>query len=96
MSSPWTDAELQVAVQSYLQMLKFEKDKTPYVKVEINRQLQGKIKREKGSIEKRFQNISSVLHAHGRPFVQGYVPLNNVGPVNEELIWKYLEILKDA
>ncbi len=72
-------------------MLKYQKENTPYVKAEINRQLQGKINRSRGSIEKRFQNISSVLHAHDLPFVQGYVPLNNVGPTNEEKIWQLIQ-----
>lgn len=95
MNLPWTDEELQLAVQSYLQMLKHQQNKTPFVKAEINRQLQGKIKRSKGSIEKRFQNISSIFHAHGLPFVQGYVPLNNVGATNEEKIWQLIQQLQN-
>jgi hypothetical protein len=94
-NTPWTDQELKYAVEAYLQMLKYEKDKTPYVKTEINRQLQEKINRSRGSIEKRFQNISSVLHLHKQPFVFGYKPLGNVGPTNEEKIWKLIQHLQN-
>ncbi len=89
----WTEEELKFAIQAYLQMLKYEKDGTSNNKSEITRELQGKINRSKGSIERRFQNISAVLDEHGLPFVKGYVPLNNVGPTNREKIWKiYLHL----
>ena len=69
--SNWTGEELQHAVKSYLQMLQYEKDKTSYVKSEINKHLQSKINPSRGSIEIRFQNISSVLHAKGKTWVKG-------------------------
>jgi 5-methylcytosine-specific restriction protein A len=95
MSTKWTEEEIKYSVEAYLRMLKYQQNKSPFVKAEINRQLQGKIERKRGSIEKRFQNISSVLHAHGLPFVQGYVPLDNVGPTNRELIWKLFQQLNN-
>lgn len=90
----WTQEELRLAVKSYLQMLNYQNNKTPFVKTEINRELQAKINRSKGSIERRFQNISSVLNDQGLPFVKGYVPLGNVGPTNREKIWSLIQQLK--
>lgn len=94
MTNFWNEEELKHAVQSYLQMLKYQNDKTAFVKTEINKELQSKINRSNGSIERRFQNISSVLNDHGLPFVQGYVPLKNVGPTNREKIWRLIQQLK--
>jgi len=90
MSLLWTDEDLKHAVDAYQQMLKFQINKTPFVKAEINRELQSKINRSRGSIEMRFQNISSVLHAKGQAWVKGYVPLGNVGATNEEKIWQLI------
>ena len=87
----WTDQELLLAVEAYLKMLKYQKDKTAFKKFEVNLELQGKIQRSRSSIERRFQNISSVLANHNLPFVSGYVPLNNVGPTNDEKIWKLIQ-----
>lgn len=97
MASPhWTEEELQHAVKAYLQMLKHQRDQTPYVKTEINKQLQATINRSRGSVERRFQNISSILHKHNLPFVQGYAPLTNVGSTNEEKIWQLIQQLQDS
>ena len=91
----WTDEELKKAVQAYLRMLNCERNGTPYVKAEINRELQGKINRNRGSIEKRFQNISSILADHNLPYIKGYLPLNNIGPTNKEKIWQILRQLQN-
>lgn len=87
-STLWTDEELKFAIKAYLKMLKSQNEKTPFVKTEINRELQAKINRSKSSIERRFQNISAVLNEHGLPIVNGYLPLDNVGPTNREKIWQ--------
>lgn len=52
-----------------------------FVKAEIIRGLiAGSLKnRSKGSIEKRFQNISSVYQHRGEAWVKGYKPLSHVG-----------------
>jgi hypothetical protein len=67
-------------------MLNCEKNNTPFVKAEIN---------SRASIEKRFQNISSVLHEHKLPYVKGYLPLSNVGPTNKEKIWQLIQQLQN-
>lgn len=77
----WSREELKSSVQAYMGMLANELDKTPYVKAELLRKLMsGSLKgRTKGSIESRFQNISSVLNDMGRPWVNGYKPFSHVG-----------------
>lgn len=96
MSTKWTDEESKHSVEAYLHMLTQQKHKTTFVKSEINKQLQGKIDRSRSSIEMRFQNISAVLDKHGKKWVKGYVPLDNVGPTNEEKIWQLIQQLQNA
>jgi len=94
MSELWTDAELKHAILAYFEMLKYEKNGTPYVKAEINRKLQKKIpKRKSGSIEYRWQNISAVLLENKKVFVRGYKPARNVGSSVKERIWKIINDL---
>ena len=92
MSTPWTVAELHLAVQAYVQMLKYEKDNTPYVKAEVNRQTQALLpNRSHKSIEYRWQNVSAVLNNHKLPFIPGFKPANNVGSSVEERIWQLFQ-----
>ena len=77
----WTSEELEAAVRAYNRMRDFEKSGKKYIKAEIIRDLiAGPLKnRSKGSIEKRFQNISSVYQHRGETWVLGYKPLSHVG-----------------
>ena len=95
MNQPWTDIELKQAIKAYFKMLKYEKDKTPYVKAEINRELQMQVpNRTSKSIEYRWQNISSVLNDNKFAFIDGFKPANNVGSNVKERIWKIITDLK--
>jgi len=94
LTTKWTDEELHQAVETYLKMLKYQQNNTPFIKAHVNSELQGKIDRSRASIEMRFQNISYVLYTHKRPFVTGYLPLSNVGPTNEEKIWQLIQKLQ--
>jgi len=49
----------------------------PYNKAAHNRGLQGRIKRGRGSIEFKHQNISAVLLGLGQPWIPGYKPAAN-------------------
>lgn len=91
----WTDDELKRSIVAYLEMLKYEKEKTSYSKSEINKKLQAELKnRGRSSIEYRWQNISSVLFDHNLNFIKGYKPAKNVGSNVKERIWKILNDLK--
>ncbi|UEG50059.1 hypothetical protein LK994_01040 [Ferruginibacter lapsinanis] len=90
----WTDAELEKAIRAYFKMIQYEEDKTPYVKAEVNRQLQKSLpRRSHKSIEYRWQNISSVLHENGIEFIDGFKPAKNVGASVKERIWKIINDL---
>jgi len=77
----WSRSELKASVVAYLEMLDLEERGQKFVKIEIIRKLQStSLKgRTKGSVEKRFQNISSVLENRGKKWVRGYKPLSHVG-----------------
>ena len=95
MIKPWTDKELKQSILAYFQMLNYEKQKTPYVKIEFNRKLQAKLPDStQSSIEYRWQNISSVLNDHKLTYIKGYKPAKNVGANVKERIWKSIKDLK--
>jgi 5-methylcytosine-specific restriction enzyme A len=92
MRNEWTDSELKYAIIAYLKMLSFEKKGTPYVKAEVNRELQKKLtSRSHKSIEYRWQNISAVLQEKKRNFIAGYKPASHVGSTVKERIWEILQ-----
>ena len=77
----WTDQELEAAVHAYFIMLNKERSGKAYNKSEINRQLRSLelSNRNKGSIEFRMQNISSVLQELCHPIIQAYLPRVTIG-----------------
>ena len=75
----WSAEEVGFAVESYFRMLQLEAQQKPYKKSEFNLQLRELIpRRSPKSIEYKFQNISSVLHGLGLPFINGFKPLSSV------------------
>jgi len=91
-SVKWTDRELEAAVDAYFVILEKELRGEPYNKAEMNRQLRSSVlsQRSKGSIEYRMQNISDVLQKLCHPFIQGYIPMHNVGTNLSERIKKLI------
>lgn len=73
----WSPAENDVLVEAYLRMLENELRGQPFVKTQINAELQNLISRSRGSIEYKFQNVSAVLRDHAHPFINGYKPASN-------------------
>ena len=47
-------------------------------------------RRTKGSIERKHQNISAVLHEVGCPFIGGYKPLGNYQALLKEVVVRVL------
>lgn len=83
----WTDAELELAVANYMEMLAIEVAGDNYVKADFRRKLESQINRTRTSIEYRHQNISSVLATLDMPYIRGYKPMKNVGTnVRDRLI----------
>src|SRR3954471_545406 len=78
---PWTDEELEAAVDTYLQMLEEQRSGRPYVKSDFIRELISRALRGRShkSAEYRMMNISSVLAGLGHETVKGYRPAPHVG-----------------
>ncbi|GAA4019231.1 hypothetical protein GCM10022280_18740 [Sphingomonas swuensis] len=77
----WSDAELQAAVASYAEMLRWQDQGVPYNKAATIRRLQeGPLRaRTAASVTLRWQNIAHLLAEAGRPTVDGFKPAANVG-----------------
>jgi type I restriction-modification system DNA methylase subunit len=77
----WSQQEVDASVEAYLQMLQEEVAGRKYNKAGVNRELrEGVLKaRSRGSIEMRMCNISTVVRDHGKRFIDGYKPRENVG-----------------
>jgi hypothetical protein len=74
-SDDWTLPQVEAVVADYLAMLTAEWAGKPFNKAEHNRALQAITGRSHGSIEKKHQNISAILHKVGIPPIDGYKPL---------------------
>lgn len=95
MSEEWSDAELEAAVAGYITLLRGERAGEAPSKAAVREQLlSGPLAgRSAGSVEYRMQNISAVLQAMGRPWIEGYKPAGNVGPTNSGKIRRLVERL---
>jgi hypothetical protein len=80
MAGDWTEAENKAIVDDYLAMLALEWVGKAYNKTEHRNALIKSMggTRTPGSIERKHQNISSVMLQFGLPYIQGYKPLPNI------------------
>lgn len=83
----WSRPEVERTVGDYLDMLALEARGAPFNKSahndDLRRYLNG---RTKASVELKHQNISSVLHELGLPFIRGYKPRSNVQELLREVV----------
>lgn len=79
MAGDWTEVENRAIVDDYLAMLALECADKSYNKTEHRNALIESIggTRSPGSIERKHQNISSVMLQLGLPYIRGYKPLPN-------------------
>lgn len=71
----WTDAENDLIVGDYLDMLADDLAGRPYNKAAHNRALQVRLPgRSHKSIEFKHRNISAVMQVLNQPWIQGYLP----------------------
>lgn len=86
--SGWTAAELDACVGAYHQLWVAQQAGSNMNKSALRRQVvqQAMPNRGEGAYERRMQNISAVVDELGLPFVQGYLPLKNVGAVKDQII----------
>lgn len=73
----WTPEQVEAIVADYLAMWDKDLRGLQYNKAEHNRQLQKRIKRSEGAVEKKHQNISAVFWHLGYPYLRGYKRLPN-------------------
>lgn len=73
----WTDAELDLIVADYFDMLGEEIVGISFNKAAHNRALRDQINRSKSSIEFKHRNVSAVLVKLGLPTIRGYFPAEN-------------------
>ena len=73
----WSNAENDLIVADYLDMLRLELSGQSFVKSHRNEALRTLLKRSKGSIEFKHQNISAILQRLGLPWIVGYMPMSN-------------------
>ncbi len=86
----WTDAEIDIIVADYFDMLRLELARESFVKAHRNAELQRLTKRSRGSIEFKHQNISAVLLRLGLPWIDGYKPMPNFQGALIDGIGRYL------
>ncbi|MGI5952044.1 MAG: DUF3883 domain-containing protein [Brooklawnia sp.] len=90
--TPWTDSEVETVVESYFRMFEAQLTNTPYVKVRENEWVRERTGRSKGSVERKYQNVSAVLmKLSAGDFVRGYVPLSNYQAKLEPVVEQYLQ-----
>ncbi len=91
----WTADELDLIVADYYSMLQSELMAVPYSRTEHRIVLIQLIKRSKGAIEYKHQNISAVLMELGLPWINGYKPASNYQTALFDAIGRHLEARPD-
>jgi len=87
----WTADDVQLLLDDYFEMLHFESEGTAYNKAARNRALRARLSpRTQGSVERKHQNVSSVLHEMGLPFISGYKPSSNAQKLLGDEVVAYL------
>lgn len=75
----WEVDELHASVVAYLEMLRHDRNGTPFIKKKYYEDLAAKFGRTAKAFEYRMQNISYVLLLMGRDWLSGLRPAKNVG-----------------
>lgn len=80
-NSPWSEQEIEAAVDAYLEMLDFQSRCQPYSKSKVrNQTLSTRLKdRSPAAFEFRMRNITAVMEELGFTPLKGYVYAPNVG-----------------
>lgn len=91
MAEDWTQAEVEIIVAAYFDMLAKEFAGISYVKAETRRRIQPLLKnRSEASIEFKNRNISAVLQRMGQPYIRGYLPAYNYQQILIEVVLSYI------
>ena len=79
MAKTWNEEELEASVIAYMEMRQNDFERKSYSKKAFYRKLARRFGRTEKAYEYRMQNISYVLSAMGRNWVDGLRPAKNVG-----------------
>ena len=79
MNRKWSNIELTDSINAYLRMQNLLNSNQKIVKKDFYRELSSKHDRTIKAFEYRMQNISYVLSLHGREWIKGLRPAENVG-----------------
>lgn len=87
MAESWSQAEVEIIVADYFQMLTEEIAGKPFNKAQHRRALLPLLNnRNESSIEFKHQNISAVLAKLGLPYINGYKPAWNYQKLLEQVV----------
>lgn len=87
MAADWSHLEVEAATADYFDMLASEIRGEAYNKTAHRRALAARLNnRTDGSIERKHQNISSILLGLGYPYIAGYKPLGNYQRLLAEIV----------
>lgn len=73
----WSEDEVDLAVDTYLELYKLQLKGKDFIKAEYHRALSSDLSRTPSAVEYKFQNISAVLSEMGYPRMDGYAPYGN-------------------
>lgn len=82
----WSRTENEIVVDAYLRLLEAEKSGHHLVKAEVRREVEARTGRSRGSVEYKMQNVSAVMQALHRDWVQGYQPASNYQSDLEDVV----------
>ena len=87
MARNWSRAEVEAAVQDYLDMLRFQLAGETFNKSERNRRLRERLDdRSRQAVEYKHANISAILDALGLDYIDGYKPRGNVQSLLRDVV----------
>ncbi len=91
---PWTDREIEAALDVYFEMLALDLKGRDFVKADYRTRLEDELPvRSKKSIELKWCNVSAVLDEMNLPWVDGYKPMPHyqakLGPMVVEWLHRY-------
>lgn len=88
----WSDAEVGILVEDYLNMLADDLLNTPYNKSEHRRALEPRLSnRSKASINYKLANVSAALINSGFPYISGFKPLFNYQAILPDVVRKQIQ-----
>ena len=88
----WTAEDVRLLLEDYFEMLQLDSERATYNKAARNRALRAKLSpRTQGSVERKHQNVSSVLHEMGLPFISGYKPSSNAQKLLGDEVRTYID-----